>query len=143
MIARTAADLAEGRAVGWFQGRMEFGPRALGARSILGDARSPCDAEDAQPARQVPRVVPPVRAVRAARGGRPTGSSSTEDSPYMLLVADVVPERRRAMTADEQALFGIDKLNIAALRDPGRDPRRLLRAHPDRAPRAPTPPTTR
>ena len=51
MIERTARDLADGQAVGWFQGRMEFGPRALGARSILGDARSPTHAEDAQPAR--------------------------------------------------------------------------------------------
>ena len=59
-----------GKAVGWFQGRMEFGPRALGARSILGDRALADDAEDAQPQGQIPRVLPPVRAVGAARGRR-------------------------------------------------------------------------
>ena len=76
-----AAALAEGKALGWYQGRMEFGPRALGARSILGDPRSPDDAEAAQPEGQVPRVLPPVRAVGAARGRRATGSSSTATAP--------------------------------------------------------------
>ena len=66
-----------------------------------------------------------------------------DDSPYMLLVADVVQSRRRLMNEDEEALFGIDKLNVVALRDPGRHPRRLLGAHPDRARATPTRATTR
>jgi carbamoyltransferase len=53
--------LADGKAVGWFQGRMEFGPRALGNRSILGDPRSPEDAVGAEPQGQVPRVLPALR----------------------------------------------------------------------------------
>ena len=66
----TVEALVAEKAVGWFQGRMEFGPRALGARSILGDPRSPTHAEFAQPAGQVPRKFSPVRAGRAARGRR-------------------------------------------------------------------------
>ena len=67
---RPATALADGKAVGWFQGRMEFGPRALGARSILGDPRSPDDAADAQSQGQIPRELPAVRARGAARGRR-------------------------------------------------------------------------
>ena len=70
MIEQTAQALADEKAVGWMQGRMEFGPRSLGARSILGDARSPVDAEDAEPQGQVPRIVPALRAGGAARGRR-------------------------------------------------------------------------
>jgi carbamoyltransferase len=110
MIERTARDLAEGRAVGWFQGRMEFGPRALGGRSILGDARS-----------QTMQKTLNLR-VKYRESFRPFAPSVLreevanwfeldEDSPYMLLVAGVDAKRRREMTADEQALFGIDKLN--------------------------------
>ena len=70
VIEDTATSLAAGEAVGWMQGRMEFGPRALGARSILGDPRSPSDAEAAQSAHQVSRELPAVRARGAARGRR-------------------------------------------------------------------------
>ena len=73
---------------------MEFGPRALGARSILGDPRSPTDAEDAQSEDQIPREFPPVCAGGAARGCRRLVRARS-DSPYMLLVADVKAERRR------------------------------------------------
>jgi carbamoyltransferase len=112
MIARTAADLAAGKAVGWFQGRMEFGPRALGARSILGDARSPSMQKTLNLRVKYRESFRPFApSVLREEVGR--WFELEEDSPYMLLVADVVPERRRAMTGEERALFGIDKLNVA------------------------------
>jgi carbamoyltransferase len=111
MIAACAKDLADGRAIGWFQGRMEFGPRALGGRSILGDARS----------RSMQSIL--NLKVKYRESFRPFAPSVLRehvadwfeldcDSPYMLLVADIVPRRRLAMTAAEQALFGIAKLNV-------------------------------
>ena len=87
LIDRAADGLAEAR-LGWFQGRMEFGPRALGDRSILGRPALAVDAEDAQPEGQIPRIVPPVRAVGAARGRRRLVRTRRRQ-PYMLLVADV------------------------------------------------------
>ena len=125
--------LADGQAVGWFQGRMEFGPRALGARSILGDPRSPDDAEDAQLKVKYREVVPALRAGGAARGRRPTGSSSMTDSPYMLMVADVGERRRRAMTRRGAGAVRHRQAERAALGHSGGDPCRLLGAHPDRA----------
>jgi carbamoyltransferase len=111
MLAATAAALAEEKAVGWFQGRMEFGPRALGGRSILGDPRSASMQstlnlkvkyrESFRP------FAPSVLREKAADYFELAG-----DSPYMLIVADVVQGRRRAMTPEEQALFGIAKLNV-------------------------------
>jgi carbamoyltransferase len=111
LIERCANTLLEGKALGWFQGRMEFGPRALGARSILGDARSP----------KMQAVL--NLKVKYRESFRPFAPSVLRedvaewfemdtDSPYMLLVADVVPSRRRAMTSEEQKLFGIEKLNV-------------------------------
>ena len=111
VIDHTARALADGQAVGWFQGRMEFGPRALGGRSILGDPRS----ESMQKTLNLK--------VKFRESFRPFAPSVLRedvsdwfeidtDSPYMLLVADVQPERRRKMTDDEEALFGIDKLNV-------------------------------
>jgi carbamoyltransferase len=111
-IVRSCVDaLVEGKALGWFQGRMEFGPRALGGRSILGDARSP----------KMQSVL--NLKVKYRESFRPFAPSVLDedvaewfeldsDSPYMLLVADVVESRRRAMTAEEQKLFGIAKLNV-------------------------------
>ena len=111
LIERTAEALVDGKAIGWFQGRMEFGPRALGARSILGDARSPQMQsvlnlkvkyrESFRP------FAPSVRREDVAEWFELDG-----DSPYMLLVADVAKHLRREMTADQQALFGIEKLNV-------------------------------
>ncbi|MFO1121610.1 MAG: carbamoyltransferase [Hyphomicrobiales bacterium] len=112
VVRRTAKALAEGKAVGWMQGRMEFGPRALGNRSILGDPRSPTMQKLLN------------LKVKFRESFRPFAPSVLReevadwfeldcDSPYMLLVADVVKRRRREMTPDEKALFGIDKLNIA------------------------------
>lgn len=111
LIAHTAKALANGKAVGWFQGRMEFGPRALGARSILGDPRSP----------SMQKLL--NLKVKYRESFRPFAPSVLReavsdwfeldcDSPYMLLVAGVRSERRRTMTADEEKLFGIDKLNV-------------------------------
>jgi carbamoyltransferase len=111
LIDECARSLAEGKALGWFQGRMEFGPRALGARSILGDARSPSMQrmlnlkvkyrESFRP------FAPAVLAEDAARY-----FVLDCESPYMLLVADVTPEQRIAMTEEQKKLFGIDKLNV-------------------------------
>jgi len=111
LMARTADALAAGDAVGWFQGRMEFGPRALGGRSILGDPRNPAMQKTLN-----------LR-IKYRESFRPFAPSVlAEDvadyfeldqaSPYMLLVADVKRNRRRSLTAAEDALFGIDKLNV-------------------------------
>jgi carbamoyltransferase len=108
---RTAQALADEKAVGWFQGKMEFGPRALGGRSILGDPRS----ESMQKTLNLK--------VKYRESFRPFAPSVLQedvsdwfeieaDSPYMLLVADVVKNRRKDMTEEEQALFGIEKLNV-------------------------------
>ena len=112
LIAASVDALVEEKAVGWFQGRMEFGPRALGARSILGDPRSP-------------RMQSMLNLkVKYRESFRPFAPSVLRedvnewfelhtDSPYMLLVADVVEGRRKLMTEEQQKLFGIEKLNVA------------------------------
>ena len=111
LVARSASDLAGGKALGWFQGRMEFGPRALGNRSIIADARAP----EMQTALNMK--------VKYRESFRPFAPAVLHEdvadwfeldreSPYMLLVADVVKNRRRAMTADQKALFGIEKLKV-------------------------------
>ncbi|WP_151446699.1 carbamoyltransferase family protein [Lacisediminimonas profundi] len=111
IVDRCARALADGKALGWFQGRMEFGPRALGGRSVLGDARSPAM-----------QSVLNLK-VKYRESFRPFAPSVLREhvsdwfeldasSPYMLLVADVVKQRRKEMTEDEQKLFGIAKLNI-------------------------------
>jgi carbamoyltransferase len=117
MLDRTAQALAAGKAVGWFQGRMEFGPRALGNRSILGDPRDP----------QMQKKL--NLKVKYRESFRPFAPSVLRehvgdwfeidcDSPYMLLVAPVAEKHRREMTAEERALFGIDKLNVVRSRIP-------------------------
>jgi carbamoyltransferase len=111
LVARTADDLAAGRAVGWFQGRMEFGPRALGGRSILGDARSPSMQKTLNLRVKYRESFRPF-APSVLREDMADWFELDCDSPYMLLVADVVARRRRTMTAEESALFGIDKLNV-------------------------------
>jgi carbamoyltransferase len=111
LLDRTARLLADEKVVGWLQGRMEFGPRSLGARSILGDPRS----------RKMQSVMN-VK-IKFRESFRPFAPSVLRervgewfdlnaDSPYMLLVAPVRAERRIAMTAEEQRLFGIAKLNV-------------------------------
>jgi carbamoyltransferase len=111
VIAGTADALAAGQAVGWFQGRMEFGPRALGARSILGDARSPSMQKMLNLKVKYRESFRPF-APSVLREKVADWFELDDDSPYMLLVADVVPARRRLMNEDEEALFGIDKLNV-------------------------------
>ena len=111
-IAERIAELiSQDKVIGWFEGRMEFGPRALGARSILGDARSPKMQE-----------IMNVK-IKFRESFRPFAPSVLEEkvsdyfemeekSPYMLLVAPVRQSHRRKMTADEDKLFGIEKLNV-------------------------------
>jgi carbamoyltransferase len=110
LIGQTVHALIEEKAVGWFQGRMEFGPRALGARSILGDPRSP------RMQRQLNLKV------KFRESFRPFAPSVLRedvaewfeldgDSPYMLVVADVLEDRRHPVSEEDEALFGIDRLN--------------------------------
>jgi carbamoyltransferase len=110
MIEQTAQALVDGKAIGWFQGRMEFGPRSLGGRSILADPRS----EKMQKTLNLK--------VKYRESFRPFAPSvlredvsewfeADYDSPYMLLVDDVKKDKR-IMTKEEESLFGIDKLNI-------------------------------
>jgi carbamoyltransferase len=111
MIQACAEALAEGKALGWFQGRMEFGPRALGGRSILGDARSKTMQSTLNlkvKYRESFRPFAPSVLREDAAGWFELDS----DSPYMLIVADVIDGRRRAMSPEEEALFGIEKLNV-------------------------------
>jgi carbamoyltransferase len=111
IIEATAQGLAAEQAVGWMQGRLEFGPRALGARSILADPRSPTMQKTLNLKVKYRESFRPF-APSVLREDIADWFELDGDSPYMLLVADVVPSRRRVMTADEQALFGIDKLNV-------------------------------
>jgi carbamoyltransferase len=111
MLSATAEALAGGKAIGWFQGRMEFGPRSLGNRSILGDPRDPTMQKKLN------------LKVKYRESFRPFAPSVTRehvsewfdldcDSPYMLLVAPVAEKHRYEMTPEQQKLFGIDKLNV-------------------------------
>ena len=111
VVDRTAKSLSAGKAVGWMQGRMEFGPRALGNRSILGDPRSPTMQKMLNLKVKYRESFRPF-APSVLREDAADWFELDGDSPYMLLVADVRKERRRAMTHEEQSLFGIDKLNV-------------------------------
>lgn len=110
-IEQTAQALADAKAVGWMQGRMEFGPRSLGARSILGDARSPSMQKTLNLKVKYRESFRPF-APAVLREDVEQYFDIKSDSPYMLMVAPVVEGRRRAMTAEEEKLFGIDKLNV-------------------------------
>jgi carbamoyltransferase len=112
LIARSAAALAEQKALGWHQGRMEFGPRALGGRSILGDARSPTIQKTLNLQVKYRESFRPF-APAVLREDVADWFELDGDSPYMLLVAAVRKERCRAMDEDQRKLFGIDKLNVA------------------------------
>ena len=109
---RVADLIAAENVIGWFQGRMEFGPRALGSRSIIGDARSP----------KMQSVM--NLKIKYRESFRPFAPSVLKEkvgeyfaidreSPYMLLVAPVVEQRQRKMTGEQERLFGIDKLNVS------------------------------
>ena len=111
LIKITAQELVNGKAVGWFQGRMEFGPRALGNRSIIADPRSPSIQKQLN------------LKVKFRESFRPFAPSVLNedveewfdidfDSPYMLFVAEVAKSKRLSVSDDQNSLFGIDKLNI-------------------------------
>jgi carbamoyltransferase len=107
----TSEALEAGNAVGWFQGRMEFGPRALGARSILGDPRNPEMQKNLNLKVKYRESFRPF-APSVLREDVSDYFELDTDSPYMLLVADVQARRRRSMSAEQERLFGIDKLNV-------------------------------
>jgi carbamoyltransferase len=111
MLDKTVQALVDGKAVGWVNGRMEFGPRALGGRSILGDPRSPVMQRDLNLKVKFRESFRPF-APSVMREHVAEWFELSEDSPYMLLVADVQQAKRRSMTAAEQKLFGIEKLNV-------------------------------
>jgi len=111
LIDKTAELISEENAIGWFQGRMEFGPRALGNRSIIGDPRSD----------KMQKIL--NLKVKYRESFRPFAPSILKedveewfnfsgDSPYMLMVADINPKKKIEMTESQKKLFGIDKLNI-------------------------------
>jgi carbamoyltransferase len=112
LLDKTVEALTTEKAVGWFQGRMEFGPRALGNRSIIADPRSPAMQKTLNLRVKYRESFRPFApAVLAEHAGH--WFEHEGPSPYMLFVAGVRPEHRRGMTAEENALFGIDKLNVA------------------------------
>ncbi|MGJ0511326.1 carbamoyltransferase family protein [Methylocystis sp.] len=111
LIEAAARDLADEKAVGWFQGRMEFGPRALGGRSILGDPRSDTMQKTLNLKIKYRESFRPF-APSVLREDVADWFELEGDSPYMLLVADVAAKHRHAMTTEQQNLFGIDKLNV-------------------------------
>ena len=112
LIEKVATALSDKKAIGWMQGRMEFGPRALGARSIIADPRSPAMQKQLN------------LKVKYRESFRPFAPSVLQehvsewfehesDSPYMLLVANIKENKRISMTSEEKALFGIEKLNVS------------------------------
>jgi len=107
----TAKALAEGKAVGWHQGRMEFGPRALGGRSILADPRSPLIQKQLNLKVKFRESFRPF-APSILREDLSEWFDLEEDSPYMLLVANILLNKQITMTEKEKTFFGIDKLNI-------------------------------
>jgi len=111
LFSACVSALEQGRALGWHQGRMEFGPRALGARSILGDARSPTMQKLLNLKVKYRESFRPF-APSILREDLSEWFELDEDSPYMLLVSDVSPKHRRAMTEEQSKLFGVDKLNV-------------------------------
>jgi carbamoyltransferase len=111
IIQKTAQALADGKAVGWFQGKMEFGPRALGGRSILGDPRSEAMQKTLNLKVKFRESFRPF-APSVLREDVGDWFEIDYDSPYMLLVADVQKNIRAEMTEREKSLFGIDKLNV-------------------------------
>jgi carbamoyltransferase len=107
----TTKALADAKAVGWFQGRMEFGPRALGGRSILGDPRSPTMQKMLNLKVKYRESFRPF-APSVLREDMADWFDMDADSPYMLMVAPVKKSRQRKMSGAECELFGIEKLNV-------------------------------
>jgi carbamoyltransferase len=112
LVSASVDALVAGKALGWFQGRMEFGQRALGARSILADPRSPTTQRTLNQKVKFRESFRPF-APSVLREELSEWFDLDRDSPYMMLVADVKKDRQLALTAEEQTLFGIERLNIA------------------------------
>tara|TARA_B100000035_G_scaffold315062_1_gene333715 strand:- start:1528 stop:3366 length:1839 start_codon:yes stop_codon:yes gene_type:complete len=111
MIEKVASALADEKAIGWMQGRMEFGPRALGGRSIIADPRSPLMQKQLNLKVKYRESFRPF-APSVLREDVSQWFEHSSDSPYMLLVANVKEDKLLPMTKKEQELFGIDKLNV-------------------------------
>ena len=111
LLKRTANEISKGKAVGWFQGRMEFGPRSLGGRSIIADPRNSNMQKNLNLKIKFRESFRPF-APSVLREDVENWFDINVDSPYMLLVADIRSEKKIEMTADENKLFGIEKLNI-------------------------------
>ena len=111
LIDITAQGLAQGKAVGWHQGRMEFGPRALGGRSIIADPRSEAVQKQLNLKVKYRESFRPF-APSVLREDVSEWFDLDTDSPYMLLVADVAKSKQLQMTPEQEKLFGIDKLNV-------------------------------
>jgi len=111
LFSIAAKALAEGKALGWHQGRMEFGPRALGGRSILADPRSPLVQKQLNLKVKYRESFRPF-APSILREDLAEWFDIDADSPYMLLVAEINPAQKISMTPEQEKLFGIEKLNI-------------------------------
>jgi carbamoyltransferase len=111
LIDRTSGYLSKEKAVGWFQGRMEFGPRALGNRSILADPRSERTQKNLNLKVKYRESFRPF-APSVLKEDLSNWFDINVDSPYMLLVGNIIPEKQVKMTDEQKKLFGIDKLNI-------------------------------
>ena len=111
LIEKTSDYLSKEKAIGWFQGRMEFGPRALGGRSILGDPRSDKMQKNLNLKVKYRESFRPF-APSVLKEDLSNWFNMNTDSPYMLLVADINLDKKIEMTNEQKKLFGIDKLNI-------------------------------
>tara|TARA_X000000950_G_scaffold178870_1_gene217050 strand:- start:2899 stop:4737 length:1839 start_codon:yes stop_codon:yes gene_type:complete len=111
ILDKTATDLSKEEAVGWFQGRMEFGPRALGARSILGDPRSEKMQKNLNLKVKYRESFRPF-APSILRENLSEWFDINVNSPYMLMVSNISKDKKIEMTDDQKNLFGIDKLNV-------------------------------
>ena len=111
LIDKTSIDLSLGEAVGWFQGRMEFGPRALGGRSILGDPRSSEMQKNLNLKVKYRESFRPF-APSVLKEDLSDWFDINEDSPYMLMVAEIKKDKIISMNESQKKLFGIDKLNV-------------------------------
>ncbi len=111
LIEKTALEISNGKAIGWFQGRMEFGPRALGNRSILGDPRSDKMQKNLNLKVKYRESFRPF-APSVLKEDVSNWFEMNTDSPYMLFVSNIKKEKTLQMTEDEKKLFGIDLLNI-------------------------------
>ena len=111
LLKITAEELSKGKTIGWFQGRMEFGPRALGARSIIADPRSETMQKKLNLKIKYRESFRPF-APSVIREDLAEWFDLDYDSPYMLLVADINNNIKKEMSEDEKKLFGIEKLNV-------------------------------